>query len=81
LTRQDVPKLQFEAALCLNKVASGENEQVQVLLENGIDEALVKLLATPNLEVIEEPIWVLGNLAGDNSTVRDVVIAAGAVDL
>jgi importin subunit alpha-6/7 len=80
LTRQDLPKLQFEAAWCLNNVASGENEHVQVLLENGSVEAFIKLFASPYSEVIEQAIWGLGNLAGENPMVRDVVIAAGVVE-
>ena len=80
MKRQDVSKLQFEATLCLNKVVSGENEQVKALLEYSIAEAYIKLLTTPHLEVIEEAIWVLADLAGENPTVRDVVIAAGAVE-
>jgi importin subunit alpha-6/7 len=80
LKRQDVPKLQFEAAWCLKNVDKGENEHVRVLLKNGIAKELVKLLATPHLDVIKVAIRVLGNLAEENPTARDVIIAAGAVE-
>jgi importin subunit alpha-6/7 len=80
LSRADVPKLQFEAAWCLTNVASGDHEHVQVLLNKGTVDAFVRLLQSPHFEVIEQAIWGLGNLAGDNTRVRDIVIAAGAVD-
>lgn len=41
---------------------------------------LVGLLNSNHVEVIEQAIWGLGNIAGDSSKVRDIVIAAGAVN-
>ena len=38
------------------------------------------LLSQPHIEVVEQAIWALGNIAGDSHKVRDLVIAAGAVD-
>lgn len=72
------PKLQFEAAWCLTNIASGEHEHVQVLLEKGALEVLVKLLHSQNIEVIEQAIWALGNIAGDSATNRKLVLNAGA---
>ncbi|MFO0118047.1 MAG: hypothetical protein ACK521_10705 [bacterium] len=37
-------------------------------------------MAHPKIEVVEQAIWALGNLAGDNTTFRDLLIARGAVD-
>jgi len=42
-------------------------------------DAFVSLLHSQFIEVIEQAIWGLGNLAGDNPHIRDVVINAGAV--
>jgi len=53
---------------------------VQVLLEKGTVNVLVGLLNSNHVEVIEQAIWGLGNIAGDSSKVRDIVIAAGAVN-
>jgi hypothetical protein len=41
---------------------------------------LVELLGSPNLDVVEQAIWGLGNIAGDSTKVRDIVISAGAVN-
>ena len=38
------------------------------------------LLNQPHIEVVEQAIWALGNIAGDSYKVRDLVIAAGAVE-
>ena len=40
---------------------------------------LLELLNSPHIEVIEQAIWCLGNIAGYSGKVRDMVIAAGAV--
>jgi importin subunit alpha-6/7 len=40
---------------------------------------LVELLNSPHLEVVEQVIWGLGNIAGDGAKVRDLVINAGAI--
>jgi len=74
LARDDHPKLQFEAAWCLTNVASGDHEHVQILISKGTVEAFVKLLSSSHIEVIEQAIWGLGNLAGDNPKIRDYVI-------
>lgn len=40
---------------------------------------LIQLLGLPHIEVVEQAIWALGNIAGDSPKIRDLVIAAGAV--
>jgi importin subunit alpha-6/7 len=52
---------------------------VQVLIEKGTINVLVDLLNSPHIEVVEQAIWGLGNIAGDSCKVRDMVISAGAV--
>lgn len=79
IKRADDTKLQFEAAWCLTNIASGEHDHVQVLIEKGAVGVLVNLLSSPHIEVIEQAIWALGNIAGDNTRIRDMVIMAGAV--
>ncbi len=78
LDRHDNPKLQFEAAWCLTNIASGSYESVQVLIGKGTIEYFVALLHSPHLEVVEQVIWGLGNMAGDSPKIRDLVINAGA---
>jgi len=40
---------------------------------------LVDLLSSQHVEVVEQAIWGLGNIAGDSHKVRDLVINAGAI--
>jgi hypothetical protein len=53
LSRNDLPKLQFESAWCLTNVASGSFQHVQVLIGKGTIDAFVQLLHSPHIEVIE----------------------------
>ena len=76
----EAPKLQFEAAWCITNIASGEHDHVQLLVDRGAVEVLVKLLASQQADVVEQVIWALGNISGDNARVRDLVINAGAVE-
>ena len=41
---------------------------------------MINLLKSPNIEVVEQAIWGIGNIAGDGPRIRDIVIDAGAVD-
>ncbi len=41
----------------------------------------VRLLKSPHIEIIEQVIWGLGNIAGDSTDHRDLVIDSGAVSL
>lgn len=80
LTREDFPQLQFEAAWCITNIACGEHKYSQNLLDHGAIEALIKLLGSKSLEVIEQAVWALGNLAGDGGNIRNIIIARGAVE-
>lgn len=60
-------------------MASGKADHVQVLIDKGTIPILVELLRSPVIEVVEQAIWGLGNIAGDSHKVRDIVINAGAV--
>ena len=39
----------------------------------------MELLSSPHVEVIEQAIWGLGNIAGDSHKIRDLVINEGAI--
>ena len=80
LARDDFPQLQFESAWCITNIACGEGKFAQTLIDNNAVVPLVKLLGHKALEVVEQAIWALGNLAGDNVEIRDMIIASGAVD-
>ncbi len=64
----------------MTNVASGTYEHVNVLIQKGAVDKLISLLASPHIEVIEQAIWGIGNIAGDGPRIRDIVISAGAVE-
>ena len=35
---------------------------------------MIVLLKNPRIEIIEQSIWALGNIAGDNYKLRDLVL-------
>lgn len=40
----------------------------------------IELLGSVHVEVVEQVIWGIGNIAGDSSTTRDSVLHSGALD-
>ncbi len=49
------------------------------MIEKGTIKALIELLNSPHIEVVEQAIWGIGNIAGDSHKVRDLVLAEGAI--
>ncbi|CCI43787.1 unnamed protein product [Albugo candida] len=79
LRLRDRPTLQVEALWALTNIAAGATDNTAVLLQNGVIPTLVSLLDSSNEEVLEQSVWVLGNLAGEGSATRDLVLNAGAL--
>jgi importin subunit alpha-1 len=75
-----IPKFQFEAAWCLTNIASGSTDHVSNLIEKDVLRHFIHLLASPHIEVVEQVIWGIGNIAGDSPMTRDSVIASGALE-
>merc|ERR1712087_527081 len=70
-------KLQFEAAWTITNIASGTTSHTRCVVQHGGIPAFVNLLSSPNPEVREQAVWALGNIAGDSSDYRDLVLKTG----
>ncbi|KAL0222539.1 hypothetical protein RCL1_002393 [Eukaryota sp. TZLM3-RCL] len=72
--------LQFEAAWALTNVASGNSQQTEAVVNAGAVPALVKCIGTPGkLNVKEQCIWALGNIAGEGAFSRNYILMNGAM--
>ena len=78
LERFDSPQLQFEAAWALTNIAS--TDKTRVVVESGALPLLTQLLQSPNADIREQCAWCLGNIAGDSSEFRNIVLGLNALE-
>jgi len=69
-------RMQFECAWILTNIASSEH--TAMVVGAGAVPVLVTLLKSPNVDVREQCIWCLGNVAGDGPKLRDAVLKTEA---
>jgi len=58
----------------LTNIASGNADQTRVVVEMGALPLFVGLLTSTSDEVKEQAVWALGNIAGDSTKYRDLVL-------
>uniref|UniRef100_A0A1B0AHA6 IBB domain-containing protein n=1 Tax=Glossina pallidipes TaxID=7398 RepID=A0A1B0AHA6_GLOPL len=80
LQKMDNPLVQFETAWALNNIASGNSDQTRCVIENNAVPHFVTLLQSDNINLVEQCVVALGNVAGDGFAPRDIVLQNNVVD-
>lgn len=78
LNKFDNTTMIFEAAWTLTNIAS--TEKTTEVVQAGVMPQLVRLLQHESAQIREQAAWCLGNIAGDSSDLRDMVLAEGALE-
>jgi hypothetical protein len=75
------PGVQFEAAWAVTNVASGTSEQCSAVMEHGAHSKMVAVLSAPSssMELREQCVWGLGNMAGDSVAACNTVLSQGGM--
>lgn len=79
ILKEDFPRLQFEVLWCLTNIASGKAEHVQALIDKGAIPIFIGLLASKQKNIVEQSIWALGNIAGEDSYFKSLILKEGAI--
>ncbi len=66
------PFISFSLTVCFSPTK-------QVVVDAGAVSQFVQLLSSEHMNVQEQAVWALGNIAGDGAPMRDLVIECGAV--
>ncbi|KAI7871639.1 armadillo-type protein [Spinellus fusiger] len=69
----------YEVACMLTNIAAGESHHVQCVIEAGGVQAFIRLLGSPFANIVEQSLWALGNIAGDNAQCRDYCLEQGVL--
>ncbi|KAJ3126946.1 Importin alpha subunit (Karyopherin alpha subunit) (Serine-rich RNA polymerase I suppressor protein) [Nowakowskiella sp. JEL0407] len=73
-------ELQYETCWILTNVSAGLTEHTLVIVNAGFVPVLIDLLSCGSGSVRSQAAWTLGNIAGENSLLRDSVINAGILE-
>ena len=65
-------KIQFEASWALTNIAS--SDKTAAVVDHGAVPHLVRLTTSSDSNLREQCIWCLGNISGDSSRLRDIVL-------
>ena len=76
---ESIPRLQFEVLWCLTNIASGKTSHVQALVDKKAIPVFIKFLASPHKNIVEQSIWALGNVAGESSQFKSLILKEKAI--
>lgn len=79
LLDSDNPNIQFEALWALTNIAATEHTAklattADVPNEVNLVPKILCLMKSKDIRIVEQAYWCIGNIAGDNSNLRDVVL-------
>ena len=77
LAFDDQPTLQFEATWALTNITS--TDLTAEVVNAGATPGLVRLLQSPKEDIRDQAAWCVGNIAGDSTELRDLVLKQGAL--
>ena len=63
----------------MTNIVAGSTNQCQSVIEKGGIPEFIKLLSEPDSDIAEQAIWSIGNIAGDCSHYRDIILRSGAM--
>lgn len=66
--------MRFEAAWGLTNIVSGNSDQTLAAVQAGATGPLVELTMSKNMQLAEQALWAVANIAGDCAQLRDIVI-------
>ena len=79
LTNHSQPCLQVEALSGLANVITGLFDKAKWWIKNNAVPILLGLLKSDSREILEQTVWILGNIAGHDVSVRDTVLKTEAL--
>ena len=71
----------YEASWCLSLIANGNDSVIKLMIENDIISLLLKQLKDEYGALSDQAVWMLGNIGGENTVYRNLVISAGALPI